>query len=310
MDFKDYYSILGVNKNATDDDIKKAYRKLAQKFHPDKNKGDKTAEEKFKDISEAYEVLKDADKRRKYDNLGSSWNRYRSTGSNTGFNWADWEAQNSSERKKKTSFGDMFDQGGGGFYSDFFEKIFGSGFGKSRGFNPTPKQGEDFKTEVDISLEEAYKGTSRIIKVNKEKIELKLKQGITDGTVLKISGKGTTGRNGGANGNLLIQVNVKPHPDVEQKELDLYQNIMVDLYTALLGGNIKVKTFSGTVQINISPETQTGKLLKLKGLGMPDYVSDNKGDLYLKVQIQLPENLSLEEKKLFEQLRKIRQKIS
>lgn len=204
----------------------------------------------------------------------------------------------------------MFDQGGSGFYSDFFEKIFGGGFGKSRGFNPTPKQGEDFKTEVDISLEEAYKGTTRLIKINKERIEIKLKPGIPDGTVLKITGKGSSGRNGGASGNLLITVNVKDHPEVELKDRDLYQDVQVDLYTALLGGNMKVKTFSGTVQVNIAPETQGGKILKLKGLGMPDYAGKGKGDLYLKVLIKLPENLTQEEKDLFENLRKIRQKVS
>ncbi len=310
MDFKDYYSILGVSKSATEDEIKKSYRKLAQKYHPDKNSGDASAEEKFKDISEAYEVLKDADKRRKYDNLGSSYNRYRNSGAGAGFNWSDWEAANAGNRKRKNSFGDMFDQGGSGFYSDFFEKIFGGGFGKSRGFNPTPKQGDDFKTEVDISLEEAYKGTSRLIKINKEKIEIKLKAGITDGSVLKISGKGSGGRNGGTNGNLLIQVNVKDHPEVELKELDLFQDVIVDLYTALLGGSLKVKVFSGTVQVNIAPETQNGKVLKLKGLGMPSYTTSEVGSLYLKVQIKLPENLSIEEKNLFEKLKKIRQNIS
>ncbi len=310
MDFKDYYSILGVSKSATEDEIKKAYRKLAQKYHPDKNKGDSTAEEKFKDISEAYEVLKDSDKRRKYDNLGSSYNRYRNTGGNSGFNWSDWENPGASGRRRKTSFGDMFDQGGSGFYSDFFEKIFGGGFGKSRGFSPTPKQGEDFKTEVDISLEEAFKGTSRLIKINKERIEIKLKAGIPDGTVLKITGKGSSGRNGGANGNLLITVNVKEHPEVELKDRDLYQDLIIDLYTAILGGSMKVKTFTGTLQVNIAPETQSGKVLKLKGLGMPEYADKAKGDLYLNINIKLPENLSSEEKELFEKLKKIRQKIS
>jgi curved DNA-binding protein len=317
MDFKDYYKILGVEKKASQDEIKTAYRKLAQKYHPDKNKGDQTAEKKFKDISEAYQVLKDPEKRKKYDTLGSSWNRHRQTGGNASdFNWDNYRSRSGRGGFNQT-VGDVFSGGG---LSDFFEKIFGGASGAfsgqagaggryktSTGFNK-PEKGNDYKTEIELDLEDVAKGTQKILNVNGEKIEVKFKAGITDGTTLKISGKGLPGKNGGPNGNLLITVKVKEHNLFERKGNDLYLDTYVDLFSALLGGTAKVTTLQGTLEIKIPPESQSGRKLKLKGQGLPNY-SDNrkKGDLYIKLLIKIPVNLSDKEKELFKELKEIRE---
>ena len=316
MEFKDYYKILGVNKNSPQEDIKKAYKKLLLKYHPDKNPNDKEAENKFKDVSEAYEVLSDPDKRRKYDNLGSSWNRYQQTGgSATDFNWSEWFSQSrtATESKKKSgdvfsNFGDFFHSGGN--VSEFFEKIFGSGFSKQKGQQSAPPQkGEDYETNVEITLEQAFKGTSRIIDINDKKIEVKFKPGIADGQVLKITGKGYPGKNNGLNGDLIIKIIVKPHTKVERKNDDLQVDIFLDLFKMILGGTSKLTTFGGSINLKIPPETQQGKILMLKGQGMPKYSNPTeRGDLFVKLNVKLPQKLSNEEIELFKELRDVRKK--
>lgn len=319
MEFKDYYKILEVGKSASQDEIKKSYRKLAQKYHPDKNKSNPEAEKKFKDISEAYQVLKDPDKRRKYDNLGSSFNRHRQSGGSSGdFNWNDFMNQSGQRRPGGNTMGDFFSSGGG--LSDFFERMFGGGssgfsgdagarggFSGNAGFRK-PQKGNDYKTQVEIDLSDAYKGTTKVLNVNGEKIEIKFKPGITDDTTLKISGKGLPGKNGGPNGDLMINVKVKEHPLFERKGNDLYLDTYVDLYTAVLGGEAKVSTLGGTLKITIPSESQSGRKLKLKGQGMP-YYTDNrkKGDLYIKLLIKIPQKLSEKEKNLFRELKAIRE---
>lgn len=312
MEFKDYYKVLGVDKAATAEEIKKAYRKLARQYHPDTNKTDPNAENKFKEVSEAYEVLSDADKRRKYDNLGSSFNRHRQTGGGTDdYDWSQWfDKAQQSQRKAKDSYqtvGDFFSQGGG--LSDFFERIFGSGFSQRQGFNKPPQRGEDTVLELEILLSEAYTGVSKMIQTNGQKFEVKLKPGVPDGHTLRISGKGNHGKNGGQNGDLNIIVKIKDHNKVLRKDDDIYLDVPVDLYTAILGGTAKIKTFAGMIKINIPSESQPGKQLKLKGQGMPKYASANNefGDLYVTIQIKLPKNLSQEEKDLFEKLRELRE---
>ncbi len=320
MEFKDYYKILGVSKNASQDEIKKAYRKLAQQYHPDKNKGDENAEEKFKEISEAYEVLRDPEKRKKYDNLGSSYNNFRHRGGrNQEFNWQDWFAPGGTGRRTSgerfRSFGDVF--GGRGSVSDFFEKIFGGGFGGGideeeifggRGGASRSARGQDILTEVEISLEEAFKGTSRMLTIDgNEKMEIKFRPGIKDGHIMKISGKGQQGQGGGQRGDLKIKVKVKSHPRVERKGDDLYVEAVIDLFKAILGGTVNLNTFSGKMQLKIPPETQPGKTFKMSGQGMPNYNNPNKrGDLYVKIQIKIPENLSKEEKDMFQKLSEMR----
>ena len=306
MEFKDYYKVLGVPKNATLDEIKKAYRKLAVKYHPDRNKGDKNAENKFKELSEAYEVLKDSEKRKKYDSLGSSWNRFQQTGGNAqDFDWSNWFAQSQARNRRRTGgFGDIFDSGG---VSDFFEKIFGGGFAQRSSFRQTPKKGIDTTVDVEITLSEAFNGTQRIIQLNNESIDLKIKPGISDGQTLKITGKGQSGKHGGSSGDLIIKVLIKPHSKVQRTGDDLHIEMPVDLYKAILGSTSKLKTFGGTINVKIPPETENGTILKLKGQGIPKYSNPNeRGDLYIKILITTPKNLSDEEKDLFVKLSKLR----
>jgi curved DNA-binding protein len=299
MDYKDYYQVLGVDKKATPEEIKKKYRELANKFHPDKNPGNKEAEAKFKEISEAHEVLKDPEKRRKYDNLGSNWERHRQTGGRPNdFNWNDWSEQQ--------GFSDRF---GGGKMSDFFENIFGSGFSQKKSYQKSPKKGEDYSLSVELTLEEAFKGATRILTVNGDRMEIKFKPGIADGQILKISGKGLPGKFGGQNGDLMINISIAQNKVYTRNVDDLNTEISIDLYKALLGGNVNLSTMGGTVKIKIPPETQQGKILKLKSLGMPKYGNAAEmGDLYVKINVILPANLTNEEKELIKQLKNIRKK--
>lgn len=310
MEFKDYYKVLGVDKKATEDEIKKAYRTLARKYHPDTNKTDKDAESRFKDISEAYEVLKDTEKRRKYDNLNNSYSNFRSTGGrNEDFNWQDWFAKSGQTGKQPRgegrTVGDFFNTGGG--ISDFFERIFGGGFAQQQGFKQPPARGEDYTTEVELTLEEAFKGTSRTLQINGQKLEIKFKPGIADGQQLKISAKGLPGKHGGTAGDLLINVKIPQHKQVTRTGDDLRVDATIDLYKAIFGGTSKIKTFGGVLEFNIPPESQPGKLVSLRGQGMPKYANPaQRGDLFITLNVKLPTKLTDKEKELFEQLRELR----
>jgi curved DNA-binding protein len=292
MEFKDYYKILGVSKTASTEEIKKAYRKLAVKYHPDKNQGNKAAEEKFKEANEANDVLSDPEKRKKYDELGENWKYYQSgnTPPNQGFRGR--------QQYQYSNSGDDFDSGN---FSDFFESIFGNRFGGQGGRS---SKGEDYQTNVTISLEEAYMGTARLLEVNGEKLQMKFKPGTADGQTLRIKGKGGPAGKGGQRGDIYVNVHIASHPHFERKENDLYADIAVDLYTAILGGKTTVHTLKGNIQLTIPKETENGKTLRLKGMGMPVYGKDNAfGDLYAKVKLILPKNLSKEEIDLFQQLK-------
>jgi curved DNA-binding protein len=291
MEFKDYYKILGVSKTATTEEIKKAYRKLAIKYHPDKNQGNKAAEEKFKEANEANDVLSDPEKRKKYDELGENWKYYQNAPPpNQGFQGGRQHYRYSSS-----------DEDDGSGFSDFFESIFGNRFGgRSRG----PSKGEDYQTHVNITLEEAYTGTARLLEVNGEKLQMKFKPGTADEQNLRIKGKGGPGDNGGQRGDIYVTVHVTPHPHFERKGDDLYCEVPVDLYTAILGGKASVRTLKGALQVTIPKETESGKVLRLKGLGMPKYgKAEEFGDLYAKVKLLLPKNLTAEEIALFQQLK-------
>lgn len=313
LEFKDYYNTLGVTKTASAEEIKKAYRNLAKKYHPDSNK-DADAEKMFKDVSEAYTVLHDPEKRKKYDLLGSNWNKHRQTGgSNDDFNWSDYVGQNTRQKASgaKQKFGDVFGDSG---ISDFFEKFFGGGFSGAAG-NPKQKQhqrqsyskGENFKTEINVTLDEICKGTKKKLQVNSEKFEVTFKPGLSEGQKLKISGKGLPSDSGGANGDLIINVNVIEDKNFKIVGKDIYQDIEVDVVNAVLGGQLKVETFYGKVMINIAPGSRSGKSLKLKGMGIPDYKNNaTKGDLYLKLVLQIPENLTPKEIELFKEIQKNR----
>ena len=299
MDYKDYYNVLGVSKSASPEEIKKAYRKLAVKYHPDKNP-DKNAEEKFKDISEAYEVLKDSKKRKQYDELGANWNQYQHAG--------DRRRPFGGEARQRT-----YTYGGGGSdffngsgFSEFFESFFGGG-GQQRS-NPfsdmdveTPPG--DLAGEIDITLEEAYYGTERLVDLGGEKIKLKIKPGAYDGLNLRARGKGQKSPSGKA-GDLHITIRTSPHPRYERKGDDLYMDVDIDLFTALLGGKQEITTLSGKISINLKEGTQNGKVVRLKGKGMPAYGKPGQhGDLYATLKVNLPAHLSPHQKQLIQKLK-------
>lgn len=293
MDYKDYYKILGVDKKASQEEIKKAYRVLAVKNHPDKNPNNKVAEEQFKLANEANEVLGNPEKRKKYDELGANWQQYEQYGNQKGGNAG---GQYRYESNGNDSFGEQSD------FSDFFEQFFSSG---ARGGGRTQnRRGGDYETEMEITLEEAYQGTSRTIQVDDEKLRISTKPGSYNDQQLRIKNKGAKGSNENNRGDLFIKIKVKNHPNFIRKGDDLFHTQTIDLYTAVLGGEVIVNTLSGQVKIKIAEGTQNGKTIRLKGKGMPIYdKKDSFGDFYLEILVQIPEKLTEKQKELFEQLK-------
>jgi curved DNA-binding protein len=297
MEYKDYYSVLGVSKTASQEEIKKAYRKLAVKFHPDKNPGNKKAEDKFKELSEANEVLGDPEKRKQYDALGSNWKQYEHGG---------FDPFAGGGRRKTQSYETQDDAyfGSGGF-SDFFESFFGGGgqqrnrgFGADFDYPPS-----DLTGEISVTLEEAYHGTERIVDLGGEKIKIKIKSGAYDGLTLRAKGKGEKSPSGKA-GDLHLTVKVHAHPRFERKDNDLHMEAPVDLFTALLGGQLEIITLSGKINITLKEGTQNGKTVRLKGKGMPAYGKPGQhGDLYIKLIVKLPEHLTAHQKELIRKLK-------
>jgi curved DNA-binding protein len=307
MLYKDYYQVLDVDKNATSEEIKKAYRKLAKRYHPDKNKNDLAAEEKFKKINEANAVLSDPEKRKKYDQYGRDWKHYQEAGVHPGgFDWTKY-ANQGGEQTHYASGADLNDIFGKEGFSDFFEMLFGQGIRQGRGKATFQFRGQDIAASATISMEEAYHGTTRIFQLNGQTIKITIHPGIYDQQKLKLSGKGNLGVGGGDNGDLYLTVHVDRTPDFERKGDHLYCEVPVDLYTAILGGEVNVETMKGNVRLSIPRETEDGKVFKLKGLGMPKPGKKQKyGDLFAKVSIRIPKKLSAREVKLFEELRDLR----
>ncbi|SHF54088.1 curved DNA-binding protein [Mariniphaga anaerophila] len=313
MEYKDYYKVLGVPKSAGQAEIKKAYRKLAVKYHPDKNAGNKAAEEKFKEIGEAYEVLKDPEKRKKYDQLGANWNQYQNAGSGAGgFNYSNFGNANPGGGKTfyyEGDLGDIFGHSGEGF-SDFFKNYFGGGSRKrSAGFRQNQRvfNGNDLRAEMDISLAEAFSGTTRILNVDGEKLRVKTKPGAYSGLELRIKGKGGAGANGGSRGDLYIRIRVLSDGRHTLDGNDLALKADVDLYTAVLGGKLEINTLSGKLNVPVRAGSQNGSKLRLRGKGMPVYGKAGiYGDLYIQLNVLIPKNLSQEELNLFKQLRELR----
>ena len=308
MNYKDYYKDLGIAKTATSAEIKKAYRKLANKYHPDKTKGDKIAEEKFKEINEANEVLSDPVKRKKYDQFGADWKQYEAAGAQPGgFDWSKYASDRGGQaRRTSTQESDsMFTDDGAG---DLFEMLFGQhSSGQRRGRRSAVVKGEDIAAETFLSLEEAYHGTTRLIQLNGQTIKVTIKPGVADQQMLRIAGKGGGGSNGGPNGDLYITIKLASHPVFRCQGNDLYCERSVDLYTAVLGGKVRIKTLKDTVNVDILKETQNGKMLRLLGLGMPVYGTKNEfGNLYVAIIIQLPDHLSEQEIDLFKKLSALR----
>lgn len=298
MDYKDYYKVLGVERSASQDEIKKAYRKLAVKYHPDKNPDDKVAEEKFKEISEAYQVLGNADTRKKYDELGANWKQYENSGfSGFGGGGQGFNASGFSD------FFDMFFGGQGGAGFDIRDFMGGMGGGRR---STRPAKGSDLNATINMTLLEAYQGSQRMIDLGGNTIKITIKPGVRDGQVLRIKGKGNPGRNGGDNGDLLIKVSITNDHVYQRDGDDLIRNINVDVYTAILGGKITVTTLKGDVNVPIKPQTQNNSTLRLKGMGMPHYDKEGAGALLLKVQLLLPEHFSQKELELIKEARELK----
>ena len=307
MNYKDYYKILSVGKTATQDEIKKAYRKLANKYHPDKTKGDKAAEEKFKDINEANGILSDPVKRKKYDQFGVDWKHYEQAGAQPGgFDWSKYTGGRGGQEHtmSQEEFSAMFGEEGTG---NIFETLFGQHAGTRSGRRSRASKGEDYEAETTLSLEEAYHGSTRLLKINEQTIKITMKPGIADGQVLRVEGKGGRGSNGGPNGDLYITIRIAPHSEFQRRGNDLYCDRPVDLYTAVLGCKARIQSIKSTVNVDIPKGTPNGKVLRLLGLGMPVYGTKNEfGNMYVTVVIQLPDHLSEEEVELFGKLSALR----
>jgi curved DNA-binding protein len=323
MNYKDYYQILGVSKSASKAEIKKAYRKLARQYHPDVNPGDKAAENKFKDINEAYEVLSDEDKRQKYERFGSEWQRYeRAGGSAQDFNWGPWASGGApggpyTQTMSPEEFAQMFGSGGtggSGGFSDFFEMLFGGGrtstggFGFGGGSGQTRMaRGQDMEHDVEITLEEAFNGTMRGLQFSDGRsFTAKIPAGVKTGSKVRLSGKGQSG-GGGKPGDLFLKIKVLPHGRFDRKGDNLYTTVPVDLFTAMLGGKIEIAGLDKNVNLSIPPETANDKQFRLKGMGMPKLRKpEERGDLYARVNVTLPQDLSKEEKDLLAEWQNLR----
>ena len=322
MEYKDYYKILGVDRNASEKDVKRAYRRLARQFHPDVNPDDKQAEEKFKEINEAYQVLSDTKKRAKYDQLGASWQQWQRMGRDTGqFDWSQWFTGTPGGVRVDWSgdLGNLFGGAGAGTFSNFFRTIFGEmgGTGRTRTtedfFRRTTSRrtlhGQDMEAEVEITLEEAFYGTTRVLERDGRRIRAKIPPGVLSGSKVRITSKGSPGYGGSPLGDLYLNITVKPHPIFEREGNNLRCNINVDLYAAVLGGQARVSTLNGDVSLSIPAGTNTGKTFRLRGKGMPAPRNPKqRGDLLATARVQVPQRLNAHERELFEELARLRER--
>ena len=299
MAFIDYYKILEVDKKATEAEIKKAYRKLARKYHPDLNPNDKEAERRFKEINEANEVLSHAENRKKYDDYGENWQHAE-------------EYEKSKQQQQYHRDGQQGGFGGGGFsgggdFSDFFESMFGGRSSGGGGRRSAQYKGQDFNAELHLDLKEVYTTHKRTLTINGKNIRITIPAGVENGQQIKISGMGGEGAGGGPKGDLYITFTVENHTNFKLDKHNLYSTVDLDLYTAILGGDVTANTFDGKVKLTVKPGTQNGTKVKLKGKGFPIYKKEGEfGDLYITYQIQIPTNLTEKEKELFMELAKLR----
>ncbi|HSV86709.1 MAG TPA: J domain-containing protein [Levilinea sp.] len=306
MDYKDYYQILGVERSASPEEIKQAYRKLAMQYHPDRKPGDKAAEEKFKEINEAHQVLSDPQKRSRYDQLGRSYSQWQQTGGAPGgFNWEDWITQRQrpgGARVEYSNINDLFGQGG---FSDFFTQIFGGMSGtrtptRRTTRSPQPRQ---YEYPLTITLQEAYQGSTRTVQVEDRRMEVVLPAGAKTGTRVRMAGAAPSGL-GGQPGDLYLVLEVTPDPRFERNGDDLTTDVTIDLYSAVLGGQVNVATPGGDVLLTIPAGTQPGQAFRLAGRGMPKLRNPKEhGDLLVRVKVRIPRNLTPQQHELFERLR-------
>ena len=323
---KDYYQILGLSRNASEKEIKQTYRRLARKHHPDLNPGDKSAEAKFKEINAAYEVLSDPEKRKKYDQFGDQWE------------YAEQFAQSGGRGRVRRDFGrggTTFEYGDLSGFGDIFSSLFGDSGVGSR-IRHGPQRGQHMESTIEVTLEEAYHGSKRVIQLQTEelctacggtgrvgnrvcticngaggkviprRLEVKIPAGVRNGSRIRIAGEGNPGRAGGNKGDLYLVVKVLPHKLFERKGDDLYTEVSVPLATAILGGEVGLPTLNGSLSLKIPPQTQNGRVFRMAGKGMPVMSNANYGNMFAKVKVVLPTNLTEEEKKLFERLRSLR----
>lgn len=303
MAFIDYYKILGIDKNASADDVKKAYRKLARKYHPDMNPNDKEAEKKFKEINEANEVLSNTENRAKYDKYGEHWKH--------GEEYERAQQQQRQQQQYSGNYGSGFsgaDFGEGEDFSDFFQSMFGGsggGFGRSsRGSASGKFKGQDVSAELNLGLRDAAKTHQQTFEINGKKVRITIPAGVYDGQQIKLKGHGNPGINGGPNGDLYITFNISEDQDFKREGDNLRTSVNLDLYTAVLGGNINIQTLDGSVNLKVKPETQNGTTVRLKGKGFPVYKKEGEaGDLYVTYNVKIPTNLSEKQKELFQQLK-------
>ena len=308
MAYIDYYKVLGIAKNATADEIKKAYRKLARKYHPDVNPGDKESERKFKELNEANEVLSHVENRKKYHQYGENWKH--------GEQYEQAQQQQRSQQSRSgANYGGFSegDFGEGADFSDFFQSMFGGGGGAS-GFNRSSRgsasgkfKGQDVEATLNLHLRDAAKTHPQIFEINGKKVRITIPAGVADGQKIKLKGHGNPGHNGGPNGDLMITFQIQEDADFKRNGDHLSTQVELDFYTAILGGEVEVKTLEGTVKLKVKPETQNGTTVRLKGKGFPIYKKEGEfGDLLVTYNIQLPKNLSDEERALFQQLKNLK----
>jgi molecular chaperone DnaJ len=340
MEFKDYYQVLGVSRDADEKQIKTAYRKLARKFHPDANTGEPNAEDRFKEINEAYEVLKDPDKRSKYDRFGADWERYKHA-EDAGYaagpqDFSSWFSGTPDGGRVHYEYRTTGDSG----FSDFFETLFGDRTGgrttTRERIRTRPQRGQDFEYPVEISLKDTYHGTSRRFDVQIQErcqscagtgmngrgfcpqcggsgttprnktIEVSIPAGVRTGSRVRVAGQGSPGQNGGPSGDIYLRITVKPDPRFEIDGNNLRTDVSVSLYTSVLGGEAVIPTVDGSVALTIPPETQNGRVFRLRGKGLPPASGGVRGDLLARVKVHLPEQLSDDERELFQKLADIR----
>ncbi len=312
MEYKDYYKTLGIDKTADEKEIKKAYRRLARQFHPDMNPGDKAAEARFKEINEANEVLSDPEKRRKYDELGQNYQRWQQAGGQPGgFDWSQWMAggQPGGVRVEYGDIKDLNDLFGGSGFSDFFDAIFGGVAGQGarrRTGRPAAATTQDVEQEVEITLEEAFRGAHRLMEVDGRRLEVKIPAGVKTGSKVRMAGEGLPGGRNGSRGDIYLVIKVLPHPTFERRGDDLHCEAPVDIFTALLGGEVRVPALDGPVALRVPPGSQAGRTFRLAGQGMPRLKAEGRGDLYAKLRLTLPEKLSDEEVRLVREWARLR----
>jgi len=302
MEYKDYYKILGVARNASQDEIRRAYRKLAMQYHPDRNPGDRQAEERFKEINEAYQVLSDSQKRAHYDRLGSSYADWQRRGAPGDFNWGDWFTRASGGGR--VVYGDLDDLFGEGAFSDFFRTIFG-GLG---GLGATPRQRQPlaYQQPVSISLQEAHSGTQRQIKIGRRRLDVKIPAGARSGTKVRVAAGGPASAEGQPS-DLYLLIEVADDARFERRGSDLHTQVNVDVFTAILGGEVEVPTMTGKVMLTVPAGTQPEQTFRLAGRGMPQLKSPQaKGDLYVHTRIRIPRQLSSKQKSLLEEAAKLK----